>query len=134
MADDAAVARVVGRVLDWTEESISELMVALQGERDAFINEDDPLVDLLQRWIVYKKQNNGPSNIGRSITVLALHTELESLAQAHGIQWKQAARTLGQKLRSPHIEREFVVEAGVMGGHKTFKFWRNTDPRFKMVD
>jgi hypothetical protein len=67
------------------------------------------------------------------MTILQLTTELESIAQASGIPWKHTHRTLGQKLRSPHIEREFVIEITPIAGHKTFRFWRNTDPRFQMV-
>jgi len=132
MADFAALGRVVARVMDWPQSEIDGLMLALQGERDAFINEEDPLVDLLHKWIAYR-QKNGPSNIGRWINPMQLLPELETLAQAYTVPFKHSARSLAQKLRSPHIEREFHVETTILAGHKTYRFYRHTDPRLEVV-
>lgn len=133
MADFAALGSIVGRVLGWEPESVADLMLALQGERDAFVNEEDPLVDLLQKWVGYKSRV-GPGNVGRLVQVFQLHAELETLAQAHSIQWKDSARSLAQKLRSTHIEREFRVEQVNAGGHKSYRFWRHSDTKLTMVE
>lgn len=132
MADFAALARVVARVIGWTEESVSGMMSALQNERDAFINEEDPLVELLQQWIAYRPKN-GTGNVGRCVTATELHHELEGFATVAQVQWKHTPRTLMQKIRSPHVERAFHVEQGVRNGHKTFKFYRPTDARLQVV-
>jgi hypothetical protein len=133
MADFASLGRVVARVMNWPETTISELMTALQGERDAFINEEDPLSDLLMRWISYKPRM-GPSNVGRIVSVFQLHAELETLAQAAQIPWKHSPRTLAQKMRSPHIDREFYVEPGAHNGQKTYRIYRHTDARLSVIE
>jgi len=133
MADFAALGSIVGRVLGWEPTVVAELMLALQGERDAFVNEEDPLVDLLQKWVGYKARV-GPGNVGRLVQVFQLHAELETLAQAHSIQWKDSARSLAQKLRSTHIEREFRVEQVNAGGHKSYRFWRHNDTKLALVE
>lgn len=132
MADFAALGRTVGRVMGWSEEDVEGVMLALQGERDAFINEEDPLVDLMHKWISYRPKS-GPQPIGRPLNVVQLFSELESLAQASNIPFKYTTRSLAQKIRSPHIEREFVVHSSVDRGHKIYRFWRHTDPRLEVV-
>jgi hypothetical protein len=130
MADFAALARVVGRVFGWDPAEIDGLMLALQGERDAFINEEDPLVDILEKWIAYRvRSTNSCPNVGREITAIQLCTELETIALGNQIPWKHTARTIGQKIRSPHIERVFHVETATVANHRTYKFWRHADLR-----
>ncbi len=133
MADYAAFARVVGRVIGWSAEDIDEMMLAMQSERDAFVNEDDPLVGLLQEWIKYASRAKGP-NAGRAITAVGLHAELESLAQIGNIPFKHSARTIAQKIRSPHIERHFRIEKMVVGQNQLYKFWRATDPQLTVIE
>ncbi len=132
MADFASLGRIVGRVLGWEASSIEELMLALQAERDAFINEDDPLIDLLAQWVDYKSKF-APPNRGREVTVFQLLAELESIAQAKEQKLKYSTRTLAQKLRSPHIEREFKIETLAVAGHKHYRIWRHSDPRLEIV-
>lgn len=133
MADFAALARVVGRVLEWEVDAIAAMMNALQDERDAFINEEDPLVELLHKWIVYRPKGN--SNIGRDVPLANLFAELESLAQIDGIEktWYKTPRALAQNLRSSHVAKDFVVELHGNGGHKSYRIWRHTDPRLEIV-
>ena len=133
MADFAALARVIGRVLDWPEGTVDDLMLALQGERDAFINEEDPLLDVLEKWIAYRPRG-GVGNVGREINVTQLATELDTLAQAMQIPWKHTQRTIAQKIRSPHIERVFHVESLSQGGHRAFRLWRHTDAKLEVID
>ncbi|RUV28374.1 hypothetical protein EOD29_34590, partial [Mesorhizobium sp. M1A.T.Ca.IN.004.03.1.1] len=71
MADFAAIGRIVAKVCEWPEGTLESLMTALQAERDAFINEEDPLVRLLHTWIGHKYRA-GKSNIGRVIDSLTL--------------------------------------------------------------
>jgi hypothetical protein len=132
MADFAALARVVGRVLDWTEEEISELMDGLQSERDAFVSEEDPLVELLHQWIGYKPKM-GPSNIGREVTSHELFNELNSFAQISNIQWYKSPRQLKQKIRSTHIARDFIVKMHSVDGKTTYQIWRHTDAQLSVV-
>jgi len=132
MADFAALGRAVARVCGWPAESVEELMQALAGERDAFVNEEDPLIDLLQKWIAYPSKH-GPRNVGRLVTVFQLHAEIETLASASGIPWKYSARTLAQKMRSPHLEREFIIEQEIVNNHKAYRVWRHTDTKLEVV-
>jgi hypothetical protein len=132
MADFAAFGRVVGRVLGWANEDVDKLMQALQGERDAFANEEDPLIDLLRRWTDYKPKH-GPQPIGRLLNAFELHRELEHFAQIHSITWKDSPRTLVQKLRGAQIEREFFIERLVINGQPAFRIWRHTDTRLTVV-
>ena len=54
-------------------------------------------------------------------------------AQAAQVPWKHTARTLVQKLRSPHIEREFRIEHSAVNSHRMFQIWRHTDARLEVV-
>lgn len=125
MADFAAFGRTVGRVLGWEEIEVEKVMTALQRERDSFIGEEDPLSDLLMKWVTYK-QRAGVVNAGRIVTIFTLHAELESLAQGHSIEWKDGTRALANKLRSDHLEREFRIEQLVIGGHKSYQIWKRS--------
>jgi len=132
MGDYAALARVVGKVVGWSEDEIAELMEGLQGERDAFAAEEDPLSEMLHKWIAYKPKM-GPWNIGREISAHNLFLELETMAQANGIQWYKNVKTLVQKMRSPHIDRDFIVQTLVVDAHKSYKIWRKTDAQLSVV-
>lgn len=133
MADFAAFGRVVGKVLGWSTEEIDKLMRALQGERDAFVNEEEPLIDLLRKWVAYKPKN-GPAHAGRLLNAFALHAELEGFAQMCSITWKDSARTLAQKLKSSQIEREFFVEKLQVNGQPAFRIWRHSDTKLSLVE
>jgi len=131
MADFASFARTVGDVMGWDPEAVAALMDGLASERDAFVNEEDSLVELLHKWIVYRPQ--GFSNIGRERSLFELHAELESMAQANTLPYYKSARTLAQKIRSPHVARDFDVQFDVSGGKKTYKIWRKNDPKLGSV-
>lgn len=131
MADFAALARAVGTVMGWGEGAVEEMLLGIQCEQTSFFNEADPLCDLLNRWIAYRVRGK-PSNIGRLIDAFTLHKELESIAQANSISfYKQNAMT--QKLRSPHIERDFIVQTATTDNVRTYRFWRKTDARLTSI-
>lgn len=129
MADFATFARVVSRVLGWADTAVNDLMDAITRERDAFINEDNPVLSLLVQWVEYRVARTGVSNRGRCVTLVDLNAELETLAQAKSIPWKHTARTIKQQLRSPHIERELRVEAVMLNNTQMFRIWKATDPK-----
>lgn len=133
MADYAALGRVVARVVGWEPDEIVKLMDALQSERDAFISEEDPLVDLLHKWLAYQPRM-GPKNSGREVSVQQLFQELDTFAQADGIQWYKSPRMLVQKLRSTHVERDFIIQTLAVDGHKSYKITRKSDPQLKLVE
>ncbi len=133
MADFASFGRVVGRVFGWADEDLASVMEALQGERDAFANEEDPMIDIMRKWIAYKPQ--GRSSEGRAVSAFQLHAELEALASiGHSHIWKDTPRTLVQKLRSTQIEREFRIERSVVGGQQMFKIWRASSAQLALVE
>lgn len=136
MADFAAFGRVVARVLGWEEGELSDVMSALQRERDAFINEGDPLVDLIETWLNYRIKigtHAGRANSGRWVSETELHTELSSIALARDLKWIESPRSLAQKLRSSHIEQGFHVESKVENGHKMFRFRRASEAHLGVV-
>ncbi len=132
MADYAAFGRVVAKILGWENGAVDDLLEALRGEQAAFISEEDPLSELLDKWLSLRTKN-GPSNIGRHIDLFTLHKELESISQINGITYYKSARTLAQKLRSPHIERDFIVLMTAPDGHKSYQIWRKSDARLSSV-
>lgn len=131
MADFAYFSRVVGHVLGWDPADIDAMILALQAERDAFIMEEDSLVELLTAWIKYRP--NGISNVGREVGILSLFKDLESISQVQGLPFYKTPRMLVQKLRSPHLERDFVVQGTIVGGQKSFRIWRRTDAQLSVV-
>lgn len=127
MADFAFMARIVGRVIGWTNAEVDDLLLALQGERDAFINEEDPLIDLLEKWLQYTQRGTS-GNIGRHVTAFTLFAELETLAQAANIKWISSPRALTLALKSTHIERHFYIDTSTnLGAHKGFKIYRHAE-------
>ncbi len=133
MAGFAAFGRIVGRVLGWADEDVDKLMNALQGERDAFISEEDPLCDLLTKWIAYKPKQ-GPANRGRVMTANQLHSELESFALMASITWESSPRLLAQKLKSSQVERVFHIEKLTVQGQPAFRLWLHADTRLSLVE
>lgn len=127
MADFAAFGRAVSAVLHWPANAIDELMAALVHERDAFIREEDPLSDLLLAWLKM------PGKIGREVSPSELFDELRTIAENRKIDFYKSSRTLVQKLRSPHIQNEFILDEILKEGRKTFRFWRKTDARLNVV-
>jgi hypothetical protein len=117
MADYAQFGRVVEAVLRWPAGTIDDMLAAMERERYSFINEDDPLVQLMHTWLKDKR------NHGRVVGANVLYTELSVHASMLGVQLYKSPRTLGQKLRSPHVEEEFTVVQSAKDGHKTYQFW-----------
>lgn len=141
MADFASFARIVGRVLRWSREAVDGMLRALQAERDAFLIEEDPLIDLINEWLAYQlsaraqqRTASRTTNRGRLINVFQLCSELEILATARALPWKETPRTLPLKLRAPHMEGAFHIELHKLGGHNAFRIWRKDDPRLEVVD
>jgi len=132
MADFALMARAIGRVMGWTDADVDGLMIALQDERDAFINEDDPLIELLEMWLSYKA-NSGIKNAGRIMTATQLHSELDTLAQAKNLTWRASARSLSQHLRAPHLEKLFLIDPVTVHGSKGFRIYRQTETPLEIV-
>jgi len=132
MADFASFGRAVGQVLGWDPEAVVDLMAALQRERNAFVNEEDPLVDLLDRWVNYTPRS-GQRNAGRIVTIYQLHGELEGFASADGIPFKYSTRSLAQKLRSPNLESSVRVETIPWNNQKAYRIYRATDPKLEVV-
>lgn len=132
MADFASFGRAVGQVLGWEPEAVSDLMDALQRERNAFINEEDPLIELLERWVNYTPRS-GQRNAGRIVSIYQLHGELEGFATADGMPFKYSTRSLAQKLRSPHLEATIRVETIPWNSQKAYRIYRASDPKLEVV-
>lgn len=139
MADFVSFGRVVGRVLGWAQDAVDDLMRALQAERDAFLIENDTLVELLGEWLLQQfnpvaaRRLGTASNRGRLISVFDLATELEGRAEIRGLPWKETPRTLQQKLHASHIEAEFRIEEHKVKGQAAFRIWRKSDLTLEVV-
>lgn len=132
MADFAAFARIVARVCDWDPDEISHILDAIQSERDAFVNEEDPLSAVLEEWL-NNPAKQGPKNLGREISANVLFYELEAHATKLHTTFYKTPRLLTQKLRSPHLAKDFRVEEVASGGHRLYRIWRRTDPQLRLV-
>lgn len=132
MADFASLAFVVGDVLGWKPRETLDLLDALESERDAFINEEDPLMEVMHEWLA-KKVPGRPWNIGRLVTAQELYTELNQLAQEGHRQFYKTSRQLVQKMRSPHMDNEFTVVQTKLNKHVAYKIWRKTDGKLSVV-
>lgn len=128
MADFAAFVRIVGDLLHWKREDVDGLLKALEVERMTFVNEADSLCDILNAWIAFKR-----TNAGRELTLFELFNELEVIAKSAGMQFYKHTNQLGQKLRSPHVAHEFIVQIGSRNERQTFKIWRKTDPQLTLL-
>lgn len=136
MADFAAFTRVVGRVFGWSKEAVDGLLVAMQAKRDAFLLEEDPLIDLITEWIEYQynAKSSRRTNRGRLISIFDLASELETFAVERSLPWKESPRTLKLKLRAPHVEAAFTIEQLTANGHAAFRIWKKGDPRLEVID
>lgn len=130
MADYAALARAVSKVLQWPDNAVEEMLQGIRNEQSAFFAEGDPICELLNLWLVRKAF--GKSNIGRLINLQDLHSELAAIAENKKIPFYKP-HALMQKLRSPHMEREFVMQTSIIAGTKSFRFWRKTDAQLSLV-
>lgn len=140
MADFVSFGRVVGRVVGWSTQAIDDLMQALQAERDAFLIEEDLLVELLNEWLLQRynpvaaRRVGTSSNRGRLVSVFDLVSELEAYAQARALPWKESSRTLDKKLCASHIEAEFRIERLTHNKQRAYRIWRRTDPTLEVVE
>lgn len=109
MADFQSFAYVVGEAFDWPEEEVTAMIEGLKMERNAFISEDDPLCTLLQQWLCQRPM--GRWNVGRMVTAQELFQDLNALAESQRITFYKSSRALAQKLRSPHLQADFIIES-----------------------
>lgn len=134
MADFATFARAVAVVMGWSNDDVSAMFAALANEHAAFIAEDDPLLELLHKWIEYR--GGGISAIGRKVTLFQLFNELKSRAEAEGIQFQfyKSSRMLAQNIRAQHVVRDFDIKISIENQQKVYQIWRKTDPKLEVVD
>lgn len=129
MASFAAFTRVVGRVLEWSNDEIEEMLDTMQIERDLFEGEGDALLEVLQDWINYRPKNL-PSPVGHEYTLYELFKILSNSALGKGITFYKHHKTLLDKLTSSYVARHFrvVVRTDEKTGTKYIRIWRVTDP------
>jgi hypothetical protein len=119
LADFAALAHVIGKVLGETDETVDEMLDAMEAEREALITEGDPLLDLLDRWL--ENQNN----VGRQVVVNDLHKELSEIGKQYNRPFFKSPSTLAQKLRGQSLQKQFDARiVGTRGNAKIYEFRR----------
>jgi hypothetical protein len=132
MADFAHLAHVIGRVLarpggpagDWSPEAIEEMLDMMQTERNSLVIENDPLVELLDRWL-----DHAP-NQGREIKINDLHRELAALAKLTGTTTFRSPKALASRLRETGnaLTAHFVLDRRTgHGGAMMYTFRRAVD-------
>jgi len=91
---------------------------AAQAERDMLITEDDPLVDLLDRWL------ERSANVGREINCNDLYAELAPMAMSAQNPFYESARQLGQRLRfaKDALRRHYTIEVRTGGRSHTLLY------------
>lgn len=114
MADFAHLAHIIGRVLarpggpkgDWSPQAIEEMLDVMQDERNALVIENDPLVELIDRWL------DIASNQGREVKINDLHRELTALARSAGSTTFRSPKALAARLRetSSALAKHFEME------------------------
>jgi len=134
MSDFATFTRYVGYVLGWTQEEIDDTLDAMQAERDVFAAENDPILEVLHRWITYRVRGQ-PSNIGREVELTTLFREMKRLTDAEDITFYKHHSTLADKLRTTYVARHFQVEVrhDEQGG-RFYRIWRHEDPQLGLVE
>ena len=131
MADFSALAHIVARVLQWPDGAVNEMLAGLQSERDAFVNEEDSLSELLFKWLDMKP--NGRTNVFREMSGPQLYAELTVIADMATIPFYKSHRTLAQKIRSPHLDKDFNIITTAVGGHRMYRIGRKTDANLYSV-
>lgn len=107
LADFAHVALAASRVMGLSEDEVSAALVAAEGEREALMLDDDPLVGPLASWLEV------PGNRGRALSTVELWRELAAIAtQQGGTNFYQNARSLAQRMKHviPAVETRFGVD------------------------
>lgn len=135
MASFAAFVRLIGRVFGWANDEVQEMLDAMQAERDVFEGEGDPLVEIMQEWIVYRPRGM-PSNIGREFALSELFKAFTNLASVKGITFYKHHNRLAERLLSNYVARYFrvTVRDDEKTGGKFFRIWRTTDPDLSAVE
>ncbi len=135
MASFASFTRLVGKVFEWTDEEVQDMLDAMQGERDVFEGEGDPLVEIMQEWIAYRARGE-PPNIGREFSLVDLFRIYSNLAKAKEILFYKHQSRLADKLASSYVARHFRVDMRYdeKTGSKFYRIWRHTDPDLSVVE
>jgi hypothetical protein len=106
--------RATERAFGWT--SSAGILEKAQAERHAMTIEDDPLIDLLDRWL------ENAENHDRAINANDLHAELTTIALTTNVNveaFYPNGRAMAQRLRFARsaLERQFKIQTHV--GHKS---------------
>jgi hypothetical protein len=124
LADFAALAHVIGKVIGASYDEVSEMLTAMQAERDVLVTEGDPLVDLLDRWL------ENTNNVGKAVTAAELHRDLSNIAKQFNRSFYKSPATLAQKLRVHTLQKQFDVRVvGQRGNAKLYEFRRLKEDR-----
>lgn len=119
MADWEGFAKVVAKVMKWTDQEIEETLDALQRERDAFAGENDTLSEILDKWL------DTTSNSRKELTASDLFSELKGLADKEKKDFLKSPNSLAQKLRAPYLTKLFKITSRTgHGGKKIYSIKR----------
>lgn len=99
MADFARLALTIGPVLGYSSDMVESALLGSQRERQAFLQENDTLPDLLDRWASYGE--DGVPNLTRTVKLLDLYRELATIAKTFSISFFKSPATLGARLQTP---------------------------------
>jgi hypothetical protein len=97
LADFARIASIIADAVGIPQADLNAALDAAQAERDTFVVEADPLLDLLDRWL------ENTANVGRSIKAIDLYAELAELAKKLKVNFYKSSKTLIDRLRDNHL-------------------------------
>jgi hypothetical protein len=135
MASFASFSRVIGKVFEWPADEVEAMLEAMQAERDIFEGEGDPLVEIMQEWIVYRVRGE-PPNIGREFALSELFKVFSNMAEHKGLTFYKHHNKLAERLASNYVARHFRVTSRneETTGGKFYRIWRVTDPDLGVVE
>jgi len=104
--------------------NVEEMLHAAQEERDVLASENEPLIDVLFKWM------DNTQNHGRAVRAVDLFRELAEIAQKEQWRFCKSVKALASKLRTTEgaLARHFkVTRRDVHGGNTVYEFRRNEE-------
>lgn len=118
MVDFAQMVIFTARILGLDDSAAHTLLHAAQAERDELVLEDDPLLDLLDRWLA------SPLTHRVEITAQDLYDHLAMLAASAGQKFSYTPWSLSRRLRSliAALRRRMVIQHRTVQGKTRWMF------------
>lgn len=114
----AKLCFIIGRAIGYTDDEINAALTAVQEEREEFVIESDPFVDVLEKWLEVK------GNVGRDVSARDLYTGLSTFALNNNLPFRfKSPQAIARHLRDSMdaLARKFVVTK--RAGHNNVAYY-----------